>query len=70
MKLITDILKAIFDGLFILALTLSIAGFELAERPWYEPEEMQAICKFPCPGTEIAYRLPDFEYAKPKRGRK
>ena len=33
MKFITDILKTILDGLFILALVLALAGFELLENP-------------------------------------
>jgi len=70
MKLLTDILKTIFDGLFILILILAIAGFELSERPWYEPEEATSLCNFPCPGTEIAYRLPDYEIVKIKGGNK
>lgn len=39
MKFLTDILKTIFDGLFILVLVLAIAGFELSERPWHDPEQ-------------------------------
>ena len=57
MKLLTDILKTIFDGLFILALVLAVAGFELSERPWYEPEEMASLCKFPCKFPDPVYRL-------------
>ena len=56
MKLLTDILKTIHDGLFILALVLAVAGFELSERPWYEPEEMASLCKFPCPEPPPIYQ--------------
>ena len=58
MKLLTDILKTILDGLFILLLVLAVAGFELSERPWYEPEEMASLCKFPCPEPPPIYQMP------------
>jgi len=68
MKLLTDILKTIFDGLFILALVLAIAGFELSERPWFEPEETVALCDFPCKFPDPVYRLlaksAKYEYLK------
>jgi len=71
LKLITDILKTILDGLFVLALVLAIAGFELSERPWQEPEETESICSFPCKFQDLVYRLvvksAKYEYLKTNR---
>jgi len=70
MKLITDILKTILDGLFILSLVLAVTGFALSERPWQDTEqawEPPAMFEFWLVPKVSKFKSAKYEYLKNNR---
>jgi len=71
LKLLTDILKTILDGLFILALVLAVTGFELSERPFYIPDkqnwEPPAMSEFWLVPKVSKFKSAKYEYLKNNR---
>ena len=51
-------LQTIIDGLVIFFIVMALAGFELSERPWYQPDPVIKAHRVGDPWPDPVYRLP------------
>ena len=56
--MLEKMLQTIIDGLVIFFIVMALAGFELSERPWYQPDPVIKAHRVGDPWPDPVYRLP------------